>query len=86
MLLLKKVRMSLSNPLEKHPGNLWGHLLYVDVRDNPNSIFMTLGERPKRFILKEQYDSLKATIPALINEPPEIIEKHTYLEKDLTLH
>ena len=67
----------------KTPWQTLGGLLYVDVRDNPNSIFMTLGERPKRFILKEQYESLKEKIPALINEPPDIVEKHSYLEKDL---
>ena len=80
---VEKGQDSLIESSGKTPWQTLGGLLYVDVRDNPDSIFMTLGERPKRFILKEQYDDLKETIPSLLNEPPDIIEKNTYLEKDL---
>jgi uncharacterized protein len=67
----------------KTPWQSLGALLYVDVRDNPNSIFMTIGERPKRFILKKQYDSLKDSHSEFIEEPEAVVQKYTYQEKDL---
>lgn len=65
------------------PWQSLGAMLYVDVRDNPDSLFMTLGERPKRFVLKEQYDRFKGDYPDIDNEPPVVIQKHVYQEKDL---
>jgi uncharacterized protein len=67
----------------KTPWQSLGALLYVDVRDNPNSIFMTIGERPKRFILKNQYDTLKDGFSEFIDEPEIVVQKYTYQEKDL---
>jgi hypothetical protein len=67
----------------KTPWDSLGALLYVDVRDNPNSIFMTIGERPKRFILKKQYDSLKDGFSEFIDKPEIVVQKYTYQEKDL---
>lgn len=67
----------------KTPWQSLGALLYVDVRDNPNSIFMTIGERPKRFILKKQYDSLKDGLSEFIDETEAVVQKYTYQEKDL---
>jgi len=56
-------------------------LIYVDVRDNPSSVFVQLGERPKRFILKNQVNSLDGKIPEAT--PPIAIKKPEFLEKDL---
>ena len=67
----------------KTPWATLGALIYVDVRDNPNSDFMPLGARPKRFILKSQNESLGGKFPET-TKPPEIpVKKTTYLEKDL---
>lgn len=67
----------------KTPWASLGALIYVDVRDNQNSVFMPIGERPKRFILKSQ----QGIIPIKIPKPgilPEVIPlKTTYQEKDL---
>jgi len=38
----------------KSPWQTLGARLYIDVRDNPNSEFMTYGANPKRFLLKSQ--------------------------------
>lgn len=67
----------------KTPYASLGALLYVDVRDNPNSEFFPIGARPKRFVLKTQKELIN-TVP---DEPPQLPinqpQKFTYLEKDL---
>lgn len=62
----------------KTPWSSIGARLYVDVRDNPNSAFLALDTRPKRFQLKE-------TEICIDVRPVEIVEprKQRYLEKDL---
>jgi len=67
----------------KTPWATLGALIYVDVRDNPNSDFMPLGARPKRFILKSQNKSLGGKFPETTKTPEILVKKTTYLEKDL---
>ncbi len=67
----------------KSPWQTLGARLYVDVRDNPNSIFIPIGKNPKRFILKSQ----QGTVQIEVTEPgkPTTIDttKSPYQEKDL---
>ena len=37
----------------KTPLSTLRALIYIDVRDNPNSVFSSIGDRPKRFFLKQ---------------------------------
>lgn len=68
----------------KTPGATLAARLYVDVRDNPNSPFARIAERPKKFYLKSQAGKINLTDT---ESPPEttIIRKKqfNYLEKDL---
>ncbi len=65
----------------KTPWATLGALIYVDVRDNHNSVFSPVGVRPKRFILKSdladfdsnQIDANKAT--NIYSEKPSFLEK-----------
>jgi uncharacterized protein len=56
-------------------------MLYVDVRDNPQSDFVTTGPRPKKFVLRTLVDSLGIKIQD--SQPPDTQKKIEYLEKDL---
>lgn len=61
--------------------------LYVDVRDNPHSIFETRGGRPKLFALKSSPiltpAQIVATAPLNIKKPINIKKPTAVLEKDL---
>lgn len=62
----------------KTPSATLGALLYVNVRDNEQSLFQTSGSRPKRFYLKSlNYE------PKLFNKQEEEDVKSSYSEKDL---
>lgn len=65
----------------KRPWATLSALLYVDVRDNPNSIFVATGARPKRFFLRSLVDSLGPKV--LESQPPVVRKKPEYLEKEL---
>jgi uncharacterized protein len=67
----------------KTPWATLGALIYVDVRDNPASVFAPIGARPKRFILKSQVESLGGKIPEVTQTPPIAVKKPEFLEKDL---
>ena len=67
----------------KTPWATLGALIYVDVRDNPSSLFVPLGARPKRFILKNQVDNLGGKIPETTKTPQIATKKIEFLEKDL---
>jgi uncharacterized protein len=67
----------------KTPWATLGALIYVDVRDNPSSVFVPIGARPKRFILRNQADTLGGKIPELTKTPHIVIKKPEFLEKDL---
>ena len=68
----------------KTPWSTLYSLIFVDVRDNPSSIFVLISERPKRFILKSQAGPW--TGKDVVDIPVSIELKTTkpvYLEKDL---
>jgi len=67
----------------KTPWATLGALLYVDVRDNSSSVFVTTGTRPKRFVLRALVDSLGLKILDTVQPPPITLKKPEYLEKDL---
>lgn len=60
----------------KTPEKTLGARLYVDVRDNPSTVFKTIEGRPRRFFLKGQ--NITGT-----NPPPTRPKSITLLEKDL---
>lgn len=67
----------------KTPWATLGALIYVDVRDNQSTLFVPLGTRPKRFILKNQIDTLGGVIPETTKTPKIETPKIEFLEKDL---
>ena len=70
----------------KTPWQTLGAQLFVDVRDNPNSLFIKVGKRPARFFLKSKADTLtKEIIEKLDSEEiiPRKREKTTFTERDL---
>lgn len=71
------------NSQGKTPSATLGALLYVNVKDNPKSIFSKTDSRPKRFYLKNmasKIDQYENTIP---EEPIVKKKKFDFLEKDL---
>ncbi len=64
----------------KTPEASLGAMLYVDVRDNPQSLFVATATRPKRFVLRSLVDQLGIKLDAHI---PLVEKKSEYLEKDL---
>lgn len=68
----------------KTPWRTVGALLYVDVRDNSNSVFATTDTRPKRFVLRSLLDSYGQKILDVGAQPHTVISKKIeYLERDL---
>ncbi|GMW00657.1 MAG: hypothetical protein AMXMBFR84_17940 [Candidatus Hydrogenedentota bacterium] len=69
----------------KTPWNTLGARLYVDVRDNPNSRFRSVGKRPSRFILKErEADVTEAVLTDLeADEPEKHFQSTKFHERDL---
>lgn len=67
----------------KTPWASLGAMLYVDVRDNPNSDFLSIGARPKRFILKSQKEIIDINSTDVLNLTEIKSQKPAYLEKDL---
>lgn len=67
----------------KTPAQSIGARLYVDVRDNPHSIFIKTDTRPKRFILKSLIETAGSKI-LNVTQPPIIPKKVVaFYEKDL---
>jgi len=65
----------------KTPSASLGAMLYVDVRDNPNSEFISTDDRPKKFILRSLVDTLGIKV---LDIPTPITQKKVeYLEKEL---
>ena len=64
------------------PWKTLSAMLYVDVRDNPKSLFITTGERPKRFLLKSLVESEGKQILDIL-PAEEMKPKIDYLEKAL---
>ena len=64
----------------KTPWRSMGARLYVDVRDNPNSIFEPVGKRPVRFGLKNVTSKQTQTVQDIVEE---IIKPEKFTERDL---
>ncbi len=80
----KAVELGLDKQLNSKGKTPWATLgarLYTDVRDNPNSIFESVGKNPKRFGLKNITANQPLIVPAVIVEPIVKLEKFT--ERDL---
>jgi uncharacterized protein len=67
------------NTKGKTPWNSIGARIYVDVRDNPNSIFYQVSKHPIKFFLKKYSN----TSEAVQEKPVEKKQKSTYSERDL---
>jgi hypothetical protein len=70
----------------KTPWNTLGAQLYVDVRDNPNSMFIKIGNRPTRFFLKARAKELPSEVNAQSEIEPAPSSKSKqpkYKERDL---
>jgi uncharacterized protein len=69
----------------KTPWQSLGAKLYVDVRDNPSSMFFKIGKRPARFFLKERRNEISEDIVTAIEHTEEKQAKNapTYKERDL---
>jgi hypothetical protein len=67
----------------KTPWATLGAMLYVDARDNPQSAFVAIGARPKKFALRALVDNvgIRALDKSHVSIP--LKKKTTYLEKDL---
>jgi hypothetical protein len=66
----------------KTPWATLGAQLYVDVRDNLNSIFAPIGTRPKRFVLRSLVKGQTTPVPTPASSAV-APEGFKYLEKDL---
>jgi hypothetical protein len=66
----------------KTPWSTLGAMLYVEVRDNPSTVFATVGSRPKRFSLRSIVNKVGEQ-QLVATQPPVIAKKSSYLEKDL---
>jgi len=72
------------NTQGKTPWATLGAQIYVNERDKPNSVFATVGKRPKRFYLKKQKSLFDIEKIETEGNTEEITEKKIYfLEKDL---
>ncbi len=70
----------------KTPWQTLGSQLFVDVRDNPNSIFVKVGKRPAKFFLKSKSNILTSEfIEKLDNQEIafKMNERTTFTERDL---
>jgi hypothetical protein len=85
----KGVEFGFDKKLETTGKTPWasvGSRLYVDVRDNPDTIFLKVGKRPAKFFLKEKEGDLTKEIIEKIDqeeEAPVKKERTTYSERDL---
>lgn len=70
----------------KTPWQTLGARLFVEVRDNPNSIFTKIGKRPAKFFLKSKMSLLSNEIIEKIDREENIPlkkEKTSYSEREL---
>jgi len=67
----------------KTPYASLGALLYIDIRDNSKSEFMSIGARPKRFFLQSQKDEIDFSLIITADTQNDKLKKFNYLEKDL---
>lgn len=78
--LVKKLQLT-----GKTPWQSLGARLFVDVRDNENSLFIKVGKRPARFFLKSKQNLLPVDIVEKLEkeEIKPVKEKSKYSERDL---
>ncbi len=79
----KAIELGLDKQLNskgKTPSATLGARLYVEVRDNPNSIIEPVGKRPVRFGLKNTTYNQTTATPVSISE---IIKVEKFVERDL---
>lgn len=74
------------NSQGKTPSATLGALLYVNVKDNPKSIFLKTDSRPKRFYLKNMEGKIDLHENTIPEEPIIKKKKFDFLEKDLHQH
>jgi hypothetical protein len=55
----------LVEPKGKTPGSFLEALIDADMRDNPTSVFDSLGDRQKRYFLKNQMDNIRDKVRIL---------------------
>jgi len=68
----------------KTPWQSLGARLFIDVRDNPDSLFIKVGKNPARFFLKSKKDELSPNIlNELQKEEIKVIKKNDFMERDL---
>lgn len=85
----KGVELGLDKKLDtigKTPWQTVGSRLFVDVRDNPDSIFIKIGKRPAKFYPKSKASSLTKEVIDKIDQEEIIVtkkEKTTYSEREL---
>jgi len=68
------------NTKGKTPWESIGAQVYVDIRDNPNSVFFKYSKRPTKFFLKKYSNTPISTIPEKVVEKKNLI---SYSERDL---
>lgn len=66
----------------KTPAKTIGAMIYVDMRDNPDSTFLKVGARPRRFSLKALFTEQQAELVVAEQTSP-VVEKFGYKESAL---
>lgn len=74
------------NSQGKTPWATLGALIYVNAKDNPNSIFSKTDSRPKRFYLKNMADKVDLYENIIPEEPITKKKKIDFREKELHKH
>lgn len=82
------LKQGLDSELNSQGKTPWASIsaqLYVNIRDKKNSIFKTIGERPKLFYLKKKENIILENIKEnkTIHNSEEDKKNNSYLEKDL---
>lgn len=82
------VERNLDKELNSQGATPWatiGAQLFVDTRDNENSIFLKVGKRPARFYLKSKEEKLSLKVIEQLEEKEEKtkLEKSTFHEREL---
>lgn len=70
----------------KTPWQTLGARLFVEVRDNPDSLFVKVGKRPAKFYLKSKMNSLSTEVIEKIDQEdiaPVKKEKSVFTEREL---
>lgn len=73
------------NSQGKTPSATLGAIIYVNLRDNPKTLFAQIGRRPKRFYLKSQVSQIDLSDSETVEDATLTSKKKKfeYLEKDL---